>query len=343
MPPAPNQYASSLPAITAARAGTILIMVAGFSALLASLALSFLVRMRTDVEESLSVIGETQAHIMLMAACNYIQEASRLGWDVAPPQTAATPASSWSHREGFGWVDVRDGSLGPKDQSGIQVWSGSAGSCWMDLSIPVARRPSLRCPMYVMQRPPFAITGAVAPNAIDNSQVGGVPTNPLTFGMPYLRHPDPIPVASTRSEYILGDPTPNAQATNPCWFRIFRDGPSTFVVCCGCGGTQGFRDWQSDVLPNGGQALFANDAGFFNALLSDEIRLWYRVEWSASVASCDYQNIDNNFQPAPSDHYVWWPLNMSFNPTDQRSQPHNTNMVGTIRMVQRLMNPPTYW
>ena len=65
----------------APRHGTILIIVAAISALMASLALTFLVRMRSDVQESETLMREAQAHIMLTAACQYIQEAARLGYD----------------------------------------------------------------------------------------------------------------------------------------------------------------------------------------------------------------------------------------------------------------------
>src|SRR5688572_33473510 len=100
------------------RRGTILIIVAGISALLASLALTFLVRNRSDAEETQATIREVQARIMLVAACNYIQEGSRLGWDQYPSTPAATndvfptgssaAASVPVHEETFGWLDVRD-------------------------------------------------------------------------------------------------------------------------------------------------------------------------------------------------------------------------------------------
>src|SRR5271163_2877550 len=90
------------PSSTPARRGTILIIVAGLSALLASLALAFLVHMRSDVEEATGVVNEVQAHLMLLAGCNFIQEASRLGYDSNPPQvSAAGAASPYVHDEGY--------------------------------------------------------------------------------------------------------------------------------------------------------------------------------------------------------------------------------------------------
>ncbi len=59
------------------RCGSLLIVVAGLSALLMSITLIFLMRIRSAAEESAAVLREAEAHIMLVAACNYIQEASR--------------------------------------------------------------------------------------------------------------------------------------------------------------------------------------------------------------------------------------------------------------------------
>ena len=47
------------------RAGTVLIIVAGIIALLSSLAFTFLVRMRSDVEETHGLVADTPARIML--------------------------------------------------------------------------------------------------------------------------------------------------------------------------------------------------------------------------------------------------------------------------------------
>ena len=62
------------------RSGTILIIVAGISALLASLSLTFLLRIRDGAQSSLLVERETQARLMLHAACAYVLEAGRIGY-----------------------------------------------------------------------------------------------------------------------------------------------------------------------------------------------------------------------------------------------------------------------
>ena len=82
----------------AARSGTVLIVVAGLSALLASMTIAFLIRQRSSAEESTQFEQDIQARIMLIAGCNYIQETSRIGYD-----DGVDPY----HREAFGWVDVR--------------------------------------------------------------------------------------------------------------------------------------------------------------------------------------------------------------------------------------------
>ena len=51
------------------RQGTILIIVAGISGLIAALSVVFLTRMRSDVTETAAIVQEAQARLMLTAAC----------------------------------------------------------------------------------------------------------------------------------------------------------------------------------------------------------------------------------------------------------------------------------
>jgi hypothetical protein len=85
-----------------ARRGALLIVVVGLCALMAALAFSFLVRMRSDAEEAQRLSQDIQARAMLSAALMYVQETSRLGWK----------------GETFGWRDVRDGMAGPRGFDG---------------------------------------------------------------------------------------------------------------------------------------------------------------------------------------------------------------------------------
>ena len=306
-----------------ARAGTILIIVAGIAALLAGLTLTFLVQMRGDIEESARTVQETRARIMLMAACNYVMETSRLGWSAAPGDPT----------EGFGWIDVRDGSWGPKDQAATLVGGGRAA--WIDLALPPAERPAARCPMFVERRPPFAVMPTVAPNPI--------PADGADFGKALCLHPDPVPVVDAQTQWavwVAGDRTPDPQAACETWFRVYRDGPATFTLTCGAGGTLGYRSWD-EVQADGATARFNGDRAFFASLRSDEVVRWYRVAWSAAVASSDYQHLQNEGHlDNHSDHYTQRAMNVS---RESRSQGRQVNAVGTISWVQRLLQEPEHW
>jgi hypothetical protein len=89
------------------RDGIVLIVVVGLAMVLLSIAVSFLIRMRSDSQEVQAVTATAQSRIMLSAALMYLQEGSRLGW-----ATGGSPLTRGT--ETFGWTDVRDGSLGPR-------------------------------------------------------------------------------------------------------------------------------------------------------------------------------------------------------------------------------------
>jgi hypothetical protein len=307
----------------AIRSGTILIIVAGISALLASLTLTFLVQMRSDLEESQLVVKEARSRLMLIAACNYVMESSRLGWSAAPGDPT----------EGFGWIDVRDGTVGPKNQSGTLVGGGMAR--WIDLALAPGQRPAVRCPMFVERRPPFAVMPTVAPNPI--------PHEGPDLGKALCLKPDPIPVVDAQAQWdlwVAGDRTPDPKAPCETWFRVYRDGAATFTVTCGAGGTQGFRSWD-EVVTAGAAAEFNDDRTFFASLRNDEVVRWYRIAWSAAVAASDYQHLQNEGHlDNRADHYTQRSMNVS---RESRSQGRQVNAVGTIAWVQRLLNEPDHW
>jgi hypothetical protein len=326
---------------TKSRSGTILIIVAGICALLASLTVTFLARMRADAEEMQLVMREAQARIMLISACNWIQEASRIGWE-----PSGTPATA--NKETFGWIDVRDNKLGPKF-----VANNADDASRFPL------RSYKRFPMYVMERPPYAIELTASYNPIRTPySPEPVQFNDAAFGMPYLRYPDPQPtvengwdrstatgstVTATRfGEWAQGDQRPRSTSIDLSWFRIWRESGATFVVTCGAGGTKGFRSW--DEMSGTEQLEFGNDRGLFNGLLASEVRLWYRVEWSAAVMGMDYHMLDHSLG-RERDHYMVWPMNASHAVAghEYRTQTHARNMGGTIRWVQRLITEPTNW
>jgi hypothetical protein len=272
---------------------------------------------------------------MLVAACSYVCEGSRLGYDTAGP---ADP----SHLEAFGWIDVRDGSIGPNTRSATSAlevvplhdgarqnerWrpGGPSRPSWPAL------KSVARCPMHVLAQPPFAIKPLAVPNPIA--------TSGANFGRPYLNNPDPLPLAAARTEFIRGKWDVRASSAGRSWFRVYRDGPATFIVTCGSGGTQGYRDWD-EVEADGAAATFAGGSEFFTGLLNQESRMWFRIEWSPTVATSDVHNIKNAWNFGPEDHYVSFPMNVS---DSFRSQSHARNYGGTIRYVQRLRHAPTWW
>jgi hypothetical protein len=336
------------------RRGTVLIIVAGISALLAGMALTFLVRMRSDVEESLATVREAQAHIMKVAACNFIMESARLGWDPKPPNESPDGMRTTIRKEAFGWIDVRTGQPGPRGEDGNRLGPvdnnanpiiGPDGlpkwDPWVDLTLPDTQRPAKRCPMYVMVRPPFAVSPRVAVNPIT--------TEGADAFKPYLTQPDPQPFQTGMSSvnfataYAKGNRQPDLARFVPSWFRVWRATPATFVVTCGIGETQAFRTWQ-EVRDAGQTDLFGGDnaqgQSMFYFHQTQEIRLWYLIEWSAHVASSDYQNLQNEFSPKTIETYLQRPINTS---QESRSQGKLVNPVGTIRFIQRLVNEPRFW
>jgi hypothetical protein len=320
------------------RQGTILIIVAGLSALLASLALTFLARQRSSQQETIWYEQDIQARVMLTAACSYIAEAARIGYD-----TSVGP----EHHEAFGWIDVRDGSVGPNTRGAraadivplhdgtrlVEAWGtdGNNRPAWPALN------SVARCPMHVLERPPFAIRLDATPNAMVTDE-----SHPA-FGRPYLKNPDPQPLAETRTAFMSADRRIRQSSADRAWFRVYREGPATFVITCGAGGTRGYRDW-AEVQGAGPAAIaeFGNES-FFAAMRAQETRLWYRVEWSPAIATGEVHNIKNAWNSGNEDHYVSYPMNTSNSAINPRSQAQPRNLGGTFRYVQRLRMPPTWW
>ncbi|MBA3845788.1 MAG: hypothetical protein H0X45_03960, partial [Planctomycetes bacterium] len=186
----------SAPWTSRGRRGTILILVAGMCAVLAAMTVAFLTRMRSDVSESQRLLQEIQARCALSAALMYVAEAARLGWD-----DPGTPEKE----EAFGWIDVRDGTPGPRDRSGRPLAPGAGFP---------AIGSAARCPMYVMRRPPFAISLAVTTNpmiADPGRTWAEILGNTKT---------DPNPVATTQADFAAGDPGPRFPGGGRTWFRV---------------------------------------------------------------------------------------------------------------------------
>ena len=329
------------------RQGTILILVAGICALMAALALVFLTRMRSDMNESNLVLQHAQAKIMLAAACNYVQETSRIGWD-RYPSTLVDPITELNiHEEAFGWIDVRDGSVGPKNKAGVLLGSTDDG-VWPTIGSHV------RCPMHALKRPPFSTRMDVGFNLFETSNPGSP-----DYCFPLLKNPDPQPLpldinkwsrsggpgsvtSGGYDEFAQGEKTALVESAGKSWFRVFRDGPGTFIITCGAGGTLGYKDWV-EVSANDKLNYFGNDPGLFTTLQSSEMRLHYRIEWTAAVTETTYHNLQHEIGQ-DTEHYETWPPNSGHTwSTNRRTQTWMKNPVGTIRWIQRLLQEPSFY
>ncbi len=345
---------------THSRSGTILIIVAGLSGLLASIALALLARIQTNNAGDQEILQEAQARLMLVAACNYIQEASRIGWE-HPDYRGRY------HIETYGWIDVRDGALGPKYMSSSSTLQ-DAQTLSNRLIIPETPYKTVhttvsvkmfpigeprRFPMYLMQRPPFAIQNRACFN----------PVGPNTVNADLKAHkrfPDPQPaidngwekwnkgnpgnmdISIANKNYALwaqGDTTPRSDSYAVAWFRLMREpSGSVFLVTVGAGGTLGWRNWKelTSQDPLTASTYFGDEANF-NAIQQSELRHWYRVEWSPSVCPMDNHLIYHH-EPNQDNFRI-------FTPNGARSQGQffMHNMGGTIQWIQRLREEPANW
>jgi hypothetical protein len=304
------------------RRGTILIIVAGVCSLMATLALGFLARMRSDGEESTLFLAETQARVMFAAALSYVGETSRIGWDLP-----GTP----EHEEAFGWVDIRDGRPGPRDFRGNLLFAAAdpvlgTGTRWPAVG------SSMICDARLWKRPPTAISANVAPNPIlhepakDWRSLVGFPTR------------DPQPAIANRAQFLAGDPTPMPWTDTPCWFRVYRRKPAVFIITCGAGSSGGYRDWQ-EVQDAGATDRFGSSATW-QAYRNQEPIFWYEVEWNAgvNVTSSGYMYL-TDLSIVPNN------VSKTFgnSGTLGADHPNKRNQMGTFLYLQRLDHEPARW
>ncbi len=322
------------------RRGTVLIVVAGISALLATISLAFLLRMRADGEEVRLMLMLTQNRMSLYAASNYILEAGRIGWDT----NADVP--NQVHHEAYGWIDVRDGQPGPK----LSLSSASL--------FPIATIG--RFPLEAWRRPPCAIGLDQVPNPIVTEVTNpGISRSDARYGRPFLRNIDPMPVQSATltasalpsvafADWVMGDRVGGISSGTPImrpesqglgWFRIYRDGPATFVITVGAGGTRGFKDWNEVVSgPWGDQTSLFGGQLVFESMLSGEVRQWFRAEWSAAIGGIQpareaKQNSHGNY----TFKQFGWELHGG------QVYASRGNACGTFSFFQRLRHPPERW
>jgi hypothetical protein len=190
----------------------------------------------------------------------------------------------------------------------------------------------------VWKRTKFATSLTVCYNPIETAN-----TASASYLLPHIKNPDPLPAGGTTwIDHARGDASPRVESTGMSWFRVLREGPSTFLITCGAGSTQGFRSYQEASL-QGKSDLFDNDPGYFATLAANEVRYWYRVEWSASSAEPTYHwQLHHSTQS--TDSYLQWPVNASQSRSyGTRSPPFDKNQTGTLRWIMRLREEPTFW
>ncbi len=301
------------------RRGSVLIVVSGLAALLATLALGFLVRMRSDAEETRAMTRGFQARVMLAAALHYVQEGARLGWG----------------GETFGWRDVRDGLPGPRGFAGDQQGTTLSGAldpiAGLGARYPAIRGLAARCAMQPMRRPPFAILPRLTPNPIPIDGPGDPDLSAPWAQLIGYQAPNPFPAGVNGADFRAGDRTPVAVAV-PAWFRCYRSKVQTFVVTCGAGMSLGFRDWQEADAAGYG-ATFGDEAGF-DRVRADETILWYECEWTDAVTGNNLYNTQYaRYHPRPFG-----------NPEVAGEEtPNSRQQGGTFSYIQRLVDTPDEW
>ncbi len=207
-------------ASSATRAGAVLIIVTGLAMVLLGIAMTFMLRMRADSQETRIVVAEAQARLMLHAGLMFIQEESRLGWG----------------EETFGWTDVRDGSLGPRPARDVSTgatgvipqpswWKGSWGayvgtptmddSTWRADSTRTWPCPGAvgRFPMAVPVQPPYATQLTYAYNPV-NAPQGSIP-----YGQPNYENPW-VPAALGNDPILLKPGTGGVPMTTASYWPI---------------------------------------------------------------------------------------------------------------------------
>jgi hypothetical protein len=345
------------------RRGTILILVAGLCGLIAALSFAFLMRMRSDAEETVVVEREIRSRIMLLAGCDYLLEAGRLGYDVDPHRDPAR-----EHTEAFGWIDIRDAGTGPRDQRGAALFSAAPavdgdGDGSPDRPAWPAIGAVARCPMYAMQRPPYAIQTAAGYNPIDTSD----PSAP-TWGVPLLLNPDPQPAVDNGwsraapgavndaryADFARGDTRPRAETVGLAWFRVYRESAAVFVITTGSGPSLGFRDWD-EVRGAGEAAAFGGQRELFDEAVAGEARLHHRVEWGPETIEWSETGYQYHLQWDTPAHVrnPWVDSNTHLLTNMSLESPGGSTMnvgmkrapncLGSIRWVQRLDAPPVRW
>lgn len=309
------------------RRGSMLILSAGLASVLASIAAAFLIRMKTEKEESSRIVADAQARIMFTAACCYILES-------APPEL--TPRNA---------VSRGDQVLG-RYFSRWSAWSGSGRLIGrFPMAVPALTRHAVD--YTTIYDPDVTHLGGGTSSTEKANDLTTTVTDALyrlewddrgTNRRPTTWRPDPILYAAESSTGIRAtaqfpgiaypsagatwNPTPRADSVNMSWFRVYwlsysdslsepykgapwptapsaytKRATARFIITCGSGASQGFRDW-AEVLAANAQDLFYNDPNAFSDVIANESRLYYEVDWQTVDVSMRTESVP--FDPGPS-------------------------------------------
>lgn len=284
------------------KSGSILVLVAGLSALLLSLAVAVITSTRAMDGASAKVISDAQTRVALIAALNHLQETSRLGWGGTGADSRLLHA--------YGWTDVRDGEAGPRGPHGLAP-SPHLRLGWTPGGAYPAPGSVFRGDMFSWRTPPYAMRQTIRPNPYNLlpedtlrdawEPVIGLPLNNLAgndgreqwaklYGDRALDAARAVgnrgrasqPIADTWAEFEAGDKRPDPMSIGRVWFRIYREtvddrngdndpwydrvpiaGHGTFIITVGSGSTRGFRFWNTTTdYLNGRLALPGDVVGY---------------------------------------------------------------------------------
>ncbi len=306
------------------RHGALLIIVTGISALILSLAVAFLTVMRSDGQQTLSVVQDVQARAMLVAAQCYIEETARLGW---------------GEEETLGWNDIRSHAVGPIPIT-QDPWEGPVEqpthAVWVAGQWP-APGTVLRAPMWVWERPPFAIragsrnrivvqpAGQAGASGLEDDPVnanavvlvnhqgmsGSYSLMPDIWRLGKLDDPDPAPVLDPTVDPVgwrSGDAQARVGTNHLAWFRIYRERPQDHdgdgdpyydVVNCNGGRAPNRNGVEVDQAPNASIFLITCGAG-----ASLGFRNWAEV--LSAGAGAAFHNDPEIFAMVRSEESLLW-------------------------------------
>ncbi|MDA3960314.1 MAG: hypothetical protein PF961_05965 [Planctomycetota bacterium] len=264
------------------RSGVILIVVAGIVSMLMVLAVAFLSRNRSDALDNQVVADDAQARITAVSAFRFIQESSRLGWeDGSQGSWTLASGARYQAQEGFGWTDIRDGSVGPRAP---HAPSGAPEPSWWQANWPAFPAPA---PLWWKATwPHYGVDGS-----------GALPTTDGAHSSTVLRWPAPgtvyraelhrlarppravLPVYAPNPVPSLAEPSASSLAGTPN--QTTRSGVATTARNAFLAAARGERargSWHGMLDPQpAADTLNAFVAGDRSPVAGTDGRTWFRV------------------------------------------------------------------